>query len=170
LFLSAAVGAEGHVFLYEPRPVMHQILRQNLGANEIRNVTLMRRALGRVRQVESAGAAETIDELRLTRLDWLKVMDAAVALDVLEGAEETLWRLRPCLFLAAMDSEHLAQLAEHAQGHSYRCWKLEITLYDVGNFNRRDADIFDGRTALAMLAIPEEVGVEVDLQPCVEMS
>ena len=54
---------------------------------------------------------ETLDELQLERLDWLKVDVSVAALDVLAGASETLWRLRPRLFLAAADEATLRELA-----------------------------------------------------------
>ena len=44
--LGEALGPEGHLFLYEGRPVVKRVLSQNLGANRIGNVTLMRRMLG----------------------------------------------------------------------------------------------------------------------------
>jgi tetratricopeptide (TPR) repeat protein len=175
LFLGAAVGAAGHLFIYEPRPVVQRILRQNLGANGVTNVTVMRRALGRsaapsTDPAEAVGAPlrESVDELRLERLDWLKIDDAS-GVAVLEGAADTLWRLRPRLFLAAADAALLGTLAEQVKAFSYRCWRLETALFNAANFNRRDADIFAGRKALALLAIPEEVDVDMALDECVEI-
>jgi tetratricopeptide (TPR) repeat protein len=175
LFLGAAVGAAGHLFVYEPRPVVQRILRQNLGANGVSNATVMRRALGRsaaqgTDAVEAVGAPlrESVDELRLERLDWLKVDDAS-GVEVLEGAAETLWRLRPRLFLAAADEAMLGTLVERAKAYSYRCWRLETGLFNAANFNRRDTDIFAGRKALALLAIPEEIDVDMALDECVEI-
>jgi FkbM family methyltransferase len=186
VFLGKAVGAAGHLFLYEPRPVVQRILRQNLGANRVTNVTLMRRALGRPgeakraapegpAQTAAAGAAsrvvtETLDELQLERLDWLKLNEGTLALEVLAGAEEMLWRLRPLLFMAAADEPVLTALVHRAQAFSYRCWRMETALFNPQNFNRRDTDIFAGRTALALLAIPEEVEVDIALDECVELS
>ena len=175
LFLGAAVGAAGHLFVYEPRPVVQRILRQNLGANGVSNVTVMRRALGRsaapsTDPAEAVGAllGESVDELRLERLDWLKVDDAS-GVAVLEGAADTLWRLRPRLFLAAADAALLGALAERVKAFSYRCWRLETALFNAANFNRRDTDIFAGRKALALLAIPEEIDVDIALDQCSEI-
>jgi hypothetical protein len=42
-------------------------------------------------------------------------------------------------------------------------------LFNPQNFNRRDADIFSGRSAIALLAIPEEIDVDVALHGCVEI-
>ena len=105
VFLGRLLGEAGHLFLYESRPVLQRILRQNLAANGVSNVTVMRRTLGSRGEGEGSEAAmpttETLDELQLERLDWLKVDASVAALDVLAGASETLWRLRPLLFLAA---------------------------------------------------------------------
>ena len=141
------------------------------------NVTLMRRALGRpVGEVAASGEAasavitETLDELQLERLDWLKINEGTLALEVLDGATDALWRLRPLLFLAAADDAALTELARRVQEFSYRCWRKETALFNPQNFNRRDTDLFAGRTALALLAIPEEIEVDVALEGCVEIS
>jgi hypothetical protein len=178
VFLGKALGAAGHLFLYEPRAVVQRILRQNLGANRVMNVTLMRRALGRPSAGEDTASGEaaspvvteTLDELQLERLDWLKINDGALALEVLDGATDTLWRLRPLLFIAAADEPALTELTRGAQAFSYRCWRMETALFNPDNFNRRDTDIFSGRTALALLAIPEEIDVDIALDECVELS
>jgi hypothetical protein len=47
---------------------------------------------------------------------------------------------------------------------------METALFNAENFNRREADIFSGRTALALLAIPEEIDVDIALDDCVELS
>ena len=113
---------------------------------------------------------ETLDELQLERLDWLKLNEGGLALEVLAGATETLWRLRPLLFMTAADESMLTELTQRAQAFSYRCWRMQTAQFNPANFNRREADIFSGRTALALLAIPEEIEVDVALDGCVELS
>jgi hypothetical protein len=157
------------LFLYESRPVVRRILQQNLGANRVTNITLMRRTLGATGEAADRGA-ETLDELQLERLDWLKTNGSVSALEVLDGGAETLWRLRPLLFLAAQDEPALTVLVSRTQAFSYRCWRMETALFNSQNFNRRDADIFSGRTALALLAIPEEIDVDVALDQCLELA
>jgi tetratricopeptide (TPR) repeat protein len=174
VFLGTILGEAGHLFLYESRPVLQRILRQNLAANGVGNVTVMRRTLGSRGEGEGMPGemptTETLDELQLERLDWLKVDASVAALDVLSGASETLWRLRPLLFLAAADEKALAALTERTREFSYRCWRMETALFHSQNFNRRETDIFDGRIALALLAIPEEIEVDVALDDCIEIS
>ena len=188
LVLAHAAGAAGHLFLYESRPVVRRILQQNLEANHVSNFTLMRRTLasqrgnGATAAVESSVAnpstvapptvasTETVDELRLQRLNWIKVNPGVAALEVLDGAPDTLWRLRPWLFLAAADEATLTALANRAREFGYRCWRMESPLFNPENFNRRDDDIFSGGVALALLAFPEEIEVDVALDGCVELS
>jgi len=52
----------------------------------------------------------------------------------------------------------------------YRYWRVETPLFNVQNFNRRDKDIFGGRTVLALLAVPEENDIDVMFDGCSEMS
>jgi hypothetical protein len=47
---------------------------------------------------------------------------------------------------------------------------MQTALFNPANFNRRDTDIFGGEAALALLAIPEEAGVTVALDGCVEVT
>jgi tetratricopeptide (TPR) repeat protein/precorrin-6B methylase 2 len=183
--LANAVGLQGHLFLYESRKNMQPILRQNLAANRITNVTIMKRALARptgsapdvLDAAAVAGntihqnhfATETLDELQLDRLDWLKINDGSAALHILEGAMDTLWRLRPAMFITAGDETMLTALKNRVLEFSYRCWRMESALFNPDNFNRRDTDIFSGRTALTLLAIPEEIDVGIALDGCVEL-
>jgi hypothetical protein len=186
--LAAVVGESGHLFLYESRPVVQRILHQNLGANRVNNVTVMRRSLAgpRASQTESdvgspqvsdvstiramGNITETIDELQLERLDWLKLNATVPALAVLDGAAETLWRLRPLLFIAAPNEITIAALATRAREFSYRCWQMETPLFNPTNFNCREPNIFGDRMAWALLAIPEEIDVDVALAGCIELS
>jgi tRNA A58 N-methylase Trm61 len=173
VFLGGLLGEAGHLFLYESRPVLQRILRQNLAANGVGNVTVMRRTLGSRGEGEGSETAmptsETLDELQLERLDWLKVDASVAALEVLAGASETLWRLRPLLFLAAADEQTLRELTERAREFGYRCWRMETALFNPQNFNRRETDIFGGAKALALLAIPEEIDVDITLDQCIEI-
>ncbi len=188
LSLARMVGAEGQLFLYEPRPVIQRILRQNLQVNQVaQSVTIMRRDLagprqasyddakaasstGRERPLDAEYIAETLDELQLERLDLLKIRSEARATDILEGASATLWRLRPTLFIATEDSTAATNLAARVKAFGYRCWSVRTPLFNPGNFNRRETDVFDGEAALALLAIPEEVEVAIALDGCVEMT
>ena len=156
--LAKMLGPKGHVFLYETRPMLRRILQQNLAANRVaQQTTLMRRDLSGTS--ESLEDRETLDDLRLDRLDMLKIQSNVQQRDILEGASETLWRLRPKLFVAIPGREMLEDLGCQVTAYGYRCWVLDTPYFNPGNFYRRDRDIFDGGRALALLAIPEEIEV-----------
>jgi FkbM family methyltransferase len=188
LHLARSLGASGHLFLCEPRPIVQRILRQNLGANKIGNVTVLRHSVGRMSKIDQSagerrsvgddtqpGAAsgtktETIDELQLEQLHWLKINDNICATDVLDGASETLWRLRPMLFISAHNAQGLKLAQARAEQFSYHCWRIDTPLFNADNYNVRHDDIFDGRSVSALLAIPEEIEVDIPLDGCVELS
>ncbi|HEX8011819.1 MAG TPA: hypothetical protein VF814_12940, partial [Casimicrobiaceae bacterium] len=100
----------------------------------------------------------------------LKLGVQAPALEVLGGAADTLWRLRPMLFIAVPDERALSELAARVKDFGYRSWRQETALFNPQNFNRRAEDIFAGGTASALLAIPEEVDVDIGLEGCVELT
>lgn len=185
LALASWIGNAGHLFLYEARPLVQNLLQQNLAANGIGNVTIMKRALkGQSPNPPAAGlnggqsvddlgthhaATETIDELRLESLHWLKINEAVDPSMVLEGAAESLWRLRPNLFVTVSDHAVLATIALRVRDSGYRCWKVDTPYFDPANFNRCDDDIFDGLAAVALLAIPEETEITIDDDRCTRL-
>jgi precorrin-6B methylase 2 len=175
--LARALGKGGHLIAYESRSRQQRILRQNLSANGLRNVTVMTRTLaantGEVAEPNAATVlpmTETIDQLRLRALDWLKIDADVVALDVLAGSVDTLWRLRPRLIVSLPAADALDQVRDHLREFGYRCWRLETPLFNPENFNRHDVDVFPGRKAWTLLGIPEEIDVDVALDGCVELS
>jgi precorrin-6B methylase 2 len=162
LFFAHALGDSGHLYVFEPQQKMQRILRQNLRANRVTNVTLLRSVSG-----EGLGP---IDELRLPRLDLLKIDGDIDAIAAIEGAKETLWQLRPVVFATA-GNDHIAhELASRIKDCGYRCWRNETALFNPDNFARRTSDIFMGATALAILGIPEEMEIGMALDGCVELS
>ena len=178
LFLAAAIGPGGHLLLYEDDPLRKQVLRQNLQANRVGNATLMKRRLGprggagneTAAGASAAGpAVETIDELRLEAVQWIKASDAAATLELLEGATDTLWRLLPKLWLAMRNRGDQPALSAKAKDFGYRCFVVETPLFNPDNFNRRAIDVFEGRSALALLAIPEETEIDISLVHCAEI-
>jgi hypothetical protein len=188
LALARIIGPTGHLLSYEADRILLRMLAQNLQMNQVRSlVTIMpRRLAGLIPSVqfeidiktfadassrdETAPAnLDTIDDLGLARLDLLKINDPHAVSRILEGGVETLWRLRPVLFLAATDGEALDQSARRVRDFGYRCWRSETPVFNPRNFNRREADVLDRRVELALVAIPEERDAGALLDACVEM-
>ena len=167
--LSAKVGDEGDVLCYEASHVCERILRQNLHANRIRNVTIMRRLIaGRAASYDTSamiGAKqmneygfETLDDLKLKTLALLFVNQAELSMEVLDGAVDTLWRLRPAIFVRSLDKTDgtLPEVSERLHAFGYKSWVFSTEFYSAENFNRSLTDIFDGAYCRALLALPEE--------------
>ena len=105
---------------------------------------------------EASSLGETIDDLRLDVLNWLKIDAESDAKTILRGAGDTLWRLRPKLFLSVTDAQSSADVISIARDFGYACWRFDSPLFNAANFNMREDDVFDGSGALAVLAFPEE--------------
>lgn len=182
LALVSLVGPEGHVMAYESHPIRRRLLAQNIQANRAGTVpTLMVRRLGpdeardpRPIRTDGNGASrvaddfDTLDDLALDRLDLVKINEGEPVGAILQGGTDTLWRLRPALLMGIAEASELNALVELVKSFGYRCWRMETALFQPGNFNRREDDIFGGRTALALVAIAEERAPE-RLDGCVEV-
>jgi FkbM family methyltransferase len=159
LALSGMVGEAGNVFAVEQDPIARRVLQQNCEANGRANVTILPRA-GGTEQV-------AVDALRFQRLDLLKIGHGFDPENAFSGAQDALWRLRPAVFVTCEDSK-LPATARSVKQFGYRCWRMRSPLYDPDNFNRREAQ-GDDRFLSALLAIAEEVDVEMALPGCVEL-
>jgi tetratricopeptide (TPR) repeat protein len=164
LFMAECAGAQGHVLAYEPDAYYHQIIAQNLAANRVKNVTLLHRTVAGPTDSRSSidVPADTVDGLRLSRLDWIR-MKSGDCIDVLSGARDTLWRLRPWLFVAGETFDQIEQCKEAVRDYGYQSRPLSTPLFSAQNYNRRCDDIFAGDSALSLLCIPEEIEVDIEL-------
>jgi hypothetical protein len=77
--------------------------------------------------------------------------------------------LRPRIFARVADEAASRSLAEHLKLVGYQCWRTSAPLFNPDNFYRHDQDVFSGRKAHAILAIPEEIDVDVALDGCIEV-
>jgi FkbM family methyltransferase len=186
--MSRMIGPSGHLLAMEPRHALYRVLRQNLAANGVFNATALCRGLGAKsaagtvksaaqadalatgRVMEMEHAIDRVDDLRLQRLDLLRIDDGGCAEDVLAGAGETLWRLRPRLYIDVADAAELDAICRQAREFGYRCWRHESPLFGDVNFNRGATDVFMGRTTLALVGVPEEVEVSAAWKGCTELA
>jgi len=160
LAIARLLGDSGHLCLAEPRALHQRVLRQNLAANHIRNVTVLR----------STGVSEPrLDDLFLEQLHLLKVGTDADLPTVLAGARETLWRLRTPIFASTTQGQTLAPSLALLRECGYRCWQMLTPLFRPENFNHRTEDIFQGRAGAALICIAEEFDVDIDMSACKEL-
>lgn len=118
LFFAIICRAE-QVYAFEPLRVTHAILQKNVSLNGLTNVTTHNAALGSREGVcglfsfgaENTGSSSfdmtkgneypvtTVDALGLERVDFVKIDVEGNQLPVLEGAQRTLRRLRPKIWI-----------------------------------------------------------------------
>ena len=181
--LSAALGAGGHLHLMERDPIRFMMLSHNCAANGARDAAVYCQGLGD-RMGSHSGAARTqpavrplrgderaatsLDSLSLPRLDWLKINAGVDAAAVLNGGSDALWQLRPNILALQWDAESAEATLRRLKEFGYRCWRRNVACFDSRNFNRRTDDIFNGRTAVELLAFPEETEVALNQHAGVE--
>jgi hypothetical protein len=105
---------------------------------------------------------DTVDALSLQRLGLLKIEDIESAVKIIEGAEETLWRARPVLCVAANTEGDIEMIGSLVSRFGYRSWRIDLPWFDPVNFARRPDDVFGNRVDVGLVAIPEEQGAELD--------
>ena len=127
------VGPTGEVMVYEHDPVLKQILRQNLETNKVLNATIMLRSL-KTRTGPSDFSVETIDELQLRSLDWIKVPATADLAALIDGSKESIWRLRPKMMVSFHSGDDARDFAQQMREFGYWCWIHETTLFNPENF------------------------------------
>ena len=165
LALSTLVGEKGRVYACEADARHRRVLQNNVDANGRTNIAVTSYDPGSL----EAAVAESVDGMGIERLDVLKVAEPGSAPRILAGASETLWRTRCALFLALASPAEGVDVAGNVKEFGYRCWRFETALHNPDNFNRRTEDIFAGRSALALLAIPEEIQVELAVSNLIEV-
>jgi tetratricopeptide (TPR) repeat protein len=177
LGLAALIGPDGYLLAYEADPRRRRMLSENVRVNASKNVcTVMQRILigeeGRSANDvlsdagvvdEASSISDTIDDLLLKRLDLLKLNEGADARQILAGAADTLWRLRPFVFIGLDDDADLTALAEHVKSFSYRVWRVRVPYFVPENFKRCEVDLTAGAVQPALLAVPEETQPHAEL-------
>ncbi|MCC6868344.1 MAG: hypothetical protein IT522_05930, partial [Burkholderiales bacterium] len=143
--IARAIGAEGHLLAIEPRSLQRLLLAQNLETNGARGCTLL--------DGDPATDA-SVDSYAFERLDLLRLGAACDVTAVLEGARDTLWRLRPAVVLDAPPAESSLGILNDS-GYDLR--ELRAPLFESANFAHRTDDIFAGRQYSMLFALPEEV-------------
>ncbi len=181
LWLAQAVGPTGLVYAFEPQRIVFQMLCANLALNGILNVRAYQAALGAQAgsitvppldyqrpnnfggvSLDSRGAGEsvpllTVDGLGLQACHLMKVDVEGMEGDVLAGAEQTIRRLRPVLYVENDREEKSAELIARLQALDYRLWWHLPPLYNPNNFLGNPTDIFPRILSVNMLCLPREV-------------
>lgn len=176
LWLSRAVGTEGQVHTAEPRRLEFQQLCANLAINGLSNVYTLPVWLGRhasqsqlVDLLPNIGAARNervrvtnVDSLGLDALHLLKVNQPGTLESVLGGADETVRKHRPVIYLRQGDVEQSIAEVKAIKDLGYRCWSHLPYLFNKDNYADQTDNLFPGRVSQNVIAAPIEGRLSFD--------
>jgi FkbM family methyltransferase len=159
LFLARKVGPAGRVLSFESRRLMFQTLCGNMAINSLSNVHCWNAAVGahmgeitvapqdhqtvsdmRVASLSAGGDGErvpllTIDSLQLTRCDFIRLSQPGMEDDVLAGAQATLARFRPSLYIhSGFDPQQESGMLRRLEAVGYQMHWHEPELFNADNF------------------------------------
>ncbi len=139
LALARAVGPLGRVHSFEPQHVQYGLLRWNVQENQLAQVHVRQAAVGdgeghilvrpaSTDSISLSGAGGdpvpliTIDSLDLSSLHLLKVDVEGTGMNVVQGAQNTIMRCRPALYIKVNVPEHARALIDRLTEMGYRLW------------------------------------------------
>jgi FkbM family methyltransferase len=186
ILLSQLVGPRGRVIAIEPQRVVFQILCGNLALNGCLNVDCRALALGdRAGQLfvppidyqreNNFGGVElkqeavgepvpvvTLDSLQLPACHFLKADVEGMELSVLRGAEQTLRRYRPLLYVENDRPAGSPALIEYLQSLEYDLyWHLPL-LFNPRNHYRNSQNEFPGIVSANMLGVHRSIRSSIE--------
>lgn len=186
--LAKAAGADGVVLAYEPQRLAHQILCANAALNGLVNVVARQAAVGAApgtahvpvlnpEQEYNFGdvvlaqwtaetgvpvPVETIDERGLSRCRLIKADVQGMELEVLKGAERTIARHRPALYVENDVRARSPALIAYVRSLGYRLWWHLPPLFDAGNWLGASENVFGNVISVNLLCFPAEADIELD--------
>ncbi len=189
LFLAQSVGSQGAVLAFEPQRRVFQMLCGNLALNGIENVRALQMGLGDgdgVAKIPALSFAQTVnvggvslasteaapdwedvevrtlDSFNLPRLDFLKIDVEGMEEQVLRGAEQTIRRCRPLLYVENDREDKSESLLRYMLSLGYRLWWHLPIMYNEDNFFGNKENIFPGIVSINVFGVPEELEVQVN--------
>lgn len=169
------------VLAFEPQEYVYHLLCANLALNSITNVRALQFAVSDNREpmmipildpripnnfggidirqpapsrqrVESV----TIDDLDLPKCAMIKIDVEGMELAVLRGAQKTIQRHRPLLYVENDRVENEVELLNALLSLGYKLYDHFPPLFDPDNFRRCDMNFFEAVFSLNLLAIPSD--------------
>lgn len=177
-------GTMGCVIAIEPQRLTYQVLTANVALNSLPNVQTFHLALGaeegtitvpqldlsKPNNVGGLGLGEyeqgaivpqtTLDALIGEYCHFVKIDVEGMEREVLAGAQETITKCRPVLYVENDREQHSAGLIDDIKQLGYRLWWHRPPLYVEDNFKRNTENVFtiDGAQiqSINMLCLPTE--------------
>ncbi|EME71798.1 SAM-dependent methyltransferase [Paramagnetospirillum caucaseum] len=180
--LAGLVGAAGRVLAFEAQRPIHAVLTANLLLNGLQQVWAERVALGAqagsikvprldLSRVENFGGLSlggengddcpvaTLDSYGLPALKLIKIDVEGAESEVIDGARDTILRLRPVLYVENDRKEKSAALIKRILDLGYRLWWHVVPLFSPGNHRGNAGNVFGNVASLNMACLPRESGM-----------
>lgn len=176
------VGSQGKVYAFEPRQEIFQVLCNNLAENQCAQVQAFnmgvsdqsgKTLLGPLdlnasanfgglelhrAVIEEAGAytvgITTIDELRIARVDFMKIDVEGMERSVLDGSLKTIQDLKPAIYCECNSVDSGTRILDFANAIGYAVFGFLFDAYSKENFNQHCVNIFGDAKELGLLLLP----------------
>lgn len=185
--MAKMVGDRGVIIAFEPQRLVFQAMVANVAFNSLANVITVQAGLGAYQGTIKVPVLDpskghnfggfsigghdtgeevpvrTIDSLNLNRCRLIKVDAEGMECEVLEGARNTITRLRPVLYVENDRTEHSQRLIALIQSFGYRLWWHLPRMYNPDNFRGDKENLFGNIVSVNMLCLPQETQTVVDM-------
>ncbi len=189
------VGPQGFVFAFEPQRIVYHQLCANVALNHFINVRCFQMGLGREKSAAKVPPLDLskeqnfgsmnmmthnhgdevaiipLDDLGLSRCRLIKMDVEGMEVEALEGARETIKRLRPALFIENNALEYSAKIIETVFGIGYRAFWQIAGYFNPRNFFNNPHNVFaDLHPEANILCVPKDVTIAGSLLPVTDIN
>jgi FkbM family methyltransferase len=189
VLMARLVGPQGRVIAYEPQRVINQLLCANIAMNGFFNVQARLAAAGRTpgkllvpllnynvggnygglslgsHDNGEEAPVETIDMLNLPACHFVKIDVEGMEEEAIAGAEHTIRRHRPLMYMENDRAEKSRPLIEAMFALDYRLFWHLTPYYSPSNWFKNPDNVFKGTLSVNMLAVPRERGLTINGMP-----
>lgn len=177
---SEQVGVDGTVYAFEPNPRSFAILQRNVAAAPLANIRPLNLGLGAraeylaiqldedLHNCASASMTKThdantgkvqvqaLDDIDIPAVHLLKVDVEGMELQLLSGAERTISRDHPVIFLEVNSLEGSQGFLQWAAEHGYRAYGINVEAFNPDNHAKAAANVFGSAREVGLLLIHAE--------------
>jgi len=178
---SQMVDEEGKVYAFEPNPLAMELLCKNIDISCYRNIEVFNLALGQrsasgvgmiFDSQENIGACRlnsdsninstivvnvtSLDDVELSRVDFIKADLEGGEYQMILGAEKTIRKNNPIIFIEVNDLHASFEILKHAKSIRYKAFGVISSAFNHDNFNKESRNIFGKSSEVGVLLIPIE--------------
>lgn len=185
LAFSRFVGEDGMVCAFEPQRLIFQMLAGTMAINSIKNVYCYQKAVGEKQgflkvpyidyeKVTNWGSVPlgewtegesvevvAIDDMNLPWYHFLKIDVEGMELAVLKGAQETIRKFRPYLYVENDREEKTKDLIIYIDSLGYDMYWHYPALFNPHNYALEQKNIFENIVSINMLCLPREFDIKI---------